>query len=196
MQMTYLVLYHLSFSIMSQCIICLKDHRVATVEHIVPRSLGNIHYVLPKGKVCSPCNNRFARYENAVLNSATWLKWRQEYGVAKPNLTPHKVEPTTLDLRQFYMKLCYESVYYSRPALLNQYDLTSLRQELSIGIEADCDIVRDKVLDSAKHLPQWINRWRLRNNHIYLRYKVLHGQFYFEFRYGPLSNVLIVNLNK
>lgn len=180
---------------LSCCIICLKEQQQESLEHIVPRSLGNIHYILRKGKVCRSCNNGFARYESAVLTSATWLKQRQAYGVAKANLRPHRINPAQNDLRRFLMKICFESIYQSRPKLLNQYNLDPLREELATGQPANCEIISSKYLNNAKNIPGIIDSWRLGNNHIYLKYKVLEGRFFFVFRYGPLSNVLILNFN-
>ena len=44
-----------------QCIFCHKDSSASnSVEHIIPESLGNTQYFLPKGYVCDECNNYFA----------------------------------------------------------------------------------------------------------------------------------------
>ncbi len=177
---------------LSKCIICLREHHQESLEHIVPRSLGNIHYILRKGMVCRSCNNRFARYESAVLTSATWLKHRQAYGVAKADLKPHRPNPDLIDLRRFLIKICYESIYQSRPELLLKYNLDLLREELAIGKASKCEIITDKSIKDAKNIPGWIDSWRLGNNHIYLKYKALEGGFYFVFSYGPISNVLVL----
>ena len=176
-----------------QCIICLRNHEQTTIEHIVPRSLGNIHYILRKGKVCRSCNNRFARYESAVLTSERWLKKRQSYGVAKSELIPHRVEPDPLDLKRFLLKVCYESIYQSKPRLLKQYDFEPIREELATGKEANCDLVMDKGLKDTKNVAGIIDRWRLGSNHIYLKYNDLDERIYFMLRYGQLSNVLVLH---
>lgn len=173
-----------------KCIICLRAHEQMTVEHIVPRSLGNIHYILRKGKVCRSCNNRFARYESAVLTSAIWLQHRQVYGVAKAELTPHRAEPEDIDLKRFIMKICYEAIHQSKPKVIKHYDFEPIRVELATGKEAKSELFKDKVLKNGKNIPGLIDRWRLGNNHIYLKYKDLDDRIYFMFRYGPLSNVL------
>lgn len=175
-----------------KCIICLRVHDQTTIEHIVPRSLGNIHYILRKGKVCRSCNNRFSRFESAVLTSASWLKLRQDYGVAKTELTPHRAEPDHMDLRRFLMKVCYESIYQSKPKLLKRYDFEPIREELVSGKEANCDLISDKSLKESKNIPSLIDRWRLGSNHISLRYKDLDNELYFMFSYGQLSNVLVL----
>ena len=44
------------------CIFCKQDsHNSASIEHIIPESLGNTRHVLPQGVVCDKCNNYFAR---------------------------------------------------------------------------------------------------------------------------------------
>jgi HNH endonuclease len=45
-----------------RCIFCKQDSSSSrSVEHIIPESLGNAEHVLPRGVVCDPCNNYFAR---------------------------------------------------------------------------------------------------------------------------------------
>jgi hypothetical protein len=45
-----------------RCIFCKTDTKGSrSVEHVIPESLGNSTLVLPKGVVCDPCNNYFAR---------------------------------------------------------------------------------------------------------------------------------------
>ena len=45
-----------------RCLFCKKNSDDSkSVEHIVPESLGNVSYVLPKGVVCDKCNNYFSR---------------------------------------------------------------------------------------------------------------------------------------
>lgn len=44
-----------------QCIFCHTDSLLSkSVEHIIPASLGNKHYYLPRGYVCDACNHYFA----------------------------------------------------------------------------------------------------------------------------------------
>jgi hypothetical protein len=43
---------------MKVCIICDTPNEAKAIEHIVPESMGNTFYVLEKGDVCDPCNNR------------------------------------------------------------------------------------------------------------------------------------------
>lgn len=53
-----------------KCIFCGADSSESkSVEHIIPESLGNKEYVLPRGVVCDKCNNYFARkIEGPVLS--------------------------------------------------------------------------------------------------------------------------------
>ena len=45
-----------------RCIFCKTDSsETKSIEHIIPESLGNKSFVLPRGYVCDKCNNYFAR---------------------------------------------------------------------------------------------------------------------------------------
>jgi hypothetical protein len=45
-----------------RCIFCKTDSSSSnSIEHIIPQSLGNTEYVLPRGWVCDRCNNYFSR---------------------------------------------------------------------------------------------------------------------------------------
>ncbi len=54
-----------------RCLFCKMDSTDSkSVEHVVPESLWNKKHVLPKGVVCDPCNNYFAReVEKPFLDS-------------------------------------------------------------------------------------------------------------------------------
>lgn len=54
-----------------KCIFCKRPSETSSsVEHIIPESLGNKQYILPKGAVCDKCNNYLAReVEKPVLAS-------------------------------------------------------------------------------------------------------------------------------
>lgn len=62
-----------------KCIFCgLSSDNSASVEHIVPESLGNKSTILPKGVVCDNCNNYFAiKIENELLNYPYFRSVRQ-----------------------------------------------------------------------------------------------------------------------
>lgn len=55
---------------LTKCIFCQEDSSSSkSVEHIVPESLGNTQYILPKGVVCDKCNNYFSRkIEGKILS--------------------------------------------------------------------------------------------------------------------------------
>jgi hypothetical protein len=49
------------------CIFCDIPNHAVSIEHIVPESLGNKHYLMPRGTVCDLCNTRFCASEKKVL---------------------------------------------------------------------------------------------------------------------------------
>lgn len=51
------------------CIFCKSEDTLPSLEHIVPESMGNKNYVLPKGHICKSCNNLFSKFEKEVLSS-------------------------------------------------------------------------------------------------------------------------------
>lgn len=165
-----------------------------SLEHIVPRSLGNIHYILPKGQVCRKCNNKFARYESAVLTSARWMKTRKRHGLVRKDALPHKEHASTHDLRRFLMKVFYEAMYHSRPRVFKRLFMDEIRVELSGGVKCNCDLIRNKALKTSKPIPGWMDRWRLQRNHIYLNYSVLDKVVYFEMQYDDIFNMLKLNI--
>jgi hypothetical protein len=64
--------------ILSICLFCLgQKNTFQKIEHIIPESLGNKVYLLPKGVVYDKCNQYFAKLENYFchyhLSSATKL---------------------------------------------------------------------------------------------------------------------------
>lgn len=52
----------LSAKVMPTCLFCQNtdEKQFSKEEHIIPESLGNKHYVLPKGIVCDKCNQYFS----------------------------------------------------------------------------------------------------------------------------------------
>jgi uncharacterized protein YbaR (Trm112 family) len=167
---------------MAQCIICLKEHHAETVEHIVPRSLGNIHYILGKGKVCSNCNNRFARFEHDVVSSIPFMQRRLRLGIVEKIPADAKELPKG-SIQLFLLKICYESVHKSRLKLLKTHHLDHLRQIL---LQAKLDKVYpiDQGYIPIKRLPQLLDHWRLRGAGIQLYLDEEHrNQLMFTFRY-------------
>ena len=58
-----------------RCIFCKQDSSGSkSVEHIIPESLGNKTFILPKGIVCDKCNNYFARKIEAPFLDSTAIK--------------------------------------------------------------------------------------------------------------------------
>jgi hypothetical protein len=58
-----------------RCIFCKGDSTGSrSVEHIIPESLGNIEHILPRGVVCDPCNNYFARKVEGPLLETQWFR--------------------------------------------------------------------------------------------------------------------------
>jgi HNH endonuclease len=66
-----------------RCIFCKQDSSgSASVEHIVPESLGNTDHVLPIGVVCDVCNQYFARkVERQLLESPMFRLLRSDMAV-------------------------------------------------------------------------------------------------------------------
>lgn len=151
---------------MSQCIICLREHRTETVEHIVPRSLGNIHYVLGKGMVCSNCNNRFARFEHEVVSSAPFMQRRLQLGVVN-GIPPNTKKLALKPLQLFLLKICYESIHKSRPKLIQTHDLDHLRQAL-LRAHMEQTYTIDQRYIPTQRLPNFIEHWRLKGAGIQL----------------------------
>lgn len=175
------------------CLICRNPHKDMTIEHIVPRALGNVHYILPKGKVCGMCNSRFSKYENSVLSSPSWLSVRKKYHNSPTSVLPGKAFRKNVELKRFLMKMFYEAMYHSRSAEFHSLDLEYLRLELCGYSDSQTKVFENKQLSEAREIPNWINRWRLRRNHISLRYYCNDHRILFEFRYRDIFNVLECN---
>lgn len=62
-----------------RCIFCHKASSTSkSVEHIIPESLGNKEYYLPKGYVCDTCNNYFAiKIEKELLEQPYFVSMRR-----------------------------------------------------------------------------------------------------------------------
>lgn len=61
-----------------ECIFCHKDSSTSkSIEHIIPESLGNKHYFLPKGYVCDVCNHYFSiKIEKELLSQSYFISMR------------------------------------------------------------------------------------------------------------------------
>lgn len=68
-----------------KCIFCKSDtNQSLSVEHIIPKSLGNTDYVLPKGWVCDVCNNYLSRKVEAPFLNSTYGK-NARFSMQVPN---------------------------------------------------------------------------------------------------------------
>lgn len=172
----------------STCIICLQLHNNETVEHIIPQSLGNEYYVLPKGKVCDHCNNRFARIENKVVSSYVFLQERKKYGLVKNQ----NLEGKPLLEEHFYyllIKMGYESMYQSRNKDWNTFDWNDVRFYLNNWIPLVS--LKDRSLPANvkfKSIPGWLDWFRLRNNHLTLEYGSVGRRLYIRFQFGNIRS--------
>jgi hypothetical protein len=67
---------------MSTCIICALENEATAIEHIVPESFGNKHYVMKQGSICNECNNRMSESEGKALSNSIFLMERARLGIA------------------------------------------------------------------------------------------------------------------
>ena len=171
------------------CIFCHRDHQDETVEHIIPRSLGNLHYILPKGNVCGRCNNRFAKYEQRVLNSEIFYSERKRLGLLKPqnDIVPHKLDGTAL--HPFLLKMGYEAIYRSRKKLWAEYDFEVTRTMLVDGKISP--LLDDQGLSNvieSKSIPRWLNTFRLGRNKMKLLFsRTEDGRLFVHFHFGVIK---------
>ncbi|NNF34766.1 MAG: hypothetical protein HKN68_11680 [Saprospiraceae bacterium] len=168
------------------CIICNQVHYNETVEHIIPGSLGNEYYVMPKGEVCYQCNNRFARVENKVVSSHVFMDERKKYGLVKnPDLQGNTV--LDKDLYFLMVKMGYEGMYRSRKKIWDKFRWDEVRQYL---IKRNpYDSLKDRSLPANvqfKSIPGWLDRFRLRNNHLTLEYAEVDERLYIRFQFGKI----------
>lgn len=66
---------------MMVCIFCNDETESVSIEHIVPESFGNKHYVMKKGQVCDVCNSRFSKFEAKALSNSVFVIERARFGV-------------------------------------------------------------------------------------------------------------------
>ncbi len=59
------------------CIFCGVDAGKGSLEHIVAHSLGNEHYVLSNGEICSSCNTIFSKFERDALLDMESIKYNR-----------------------------------------------------------------------------------------------------------------------
>lgn len=64
------------------CIFCDARVLLGSNEHIVPESLGNLHYILRRGFICRKCNNSFSEFEDKALSKTMLGFERSRLGIA------------------------------------------------------------------------------------------------------------------
>lgn len=181
---------------MNKCIVCYQEHKSETVEHIVPRALGNIHYVLKKGVVCSNCNNRFAKYEHVVLNCPTWLERRKKLRLVRNrDLNPGR-SPSIDEMAFFLMKMLYEGMYQSRQKVFIMLDFEPIRHVLMSNQKIPFRLIKDKRLAQIISIPSWMDRWRLSQNHINMAYHYHDGNIWFQFRFSDIYNIIELSIGE
>jgi len=176
----------------SRCIICLQSDRQESVEHIIPRTLGIIHYVLPKGVVCQRCNNRLSRSEHAVLNSQEFYKARRQQDLVSEvaEVLPHELSSS--HLTKFLTKVFFEALFASRCKVWSTHELEHVRRYLNGDDPLQCEVLSDKTLKGLRPIPRWMDRWRLKRNGIKLGYTLDKSVIYFSFSYTHLHYLLII----
>ena len=175
------------------CIFCGTDDGAETVEHIIPQSLGNVHYLLPKGCVCHQCNNRFARFENKVVSSEEFIAERKRLGAIDANIEQRVNELRREDMIKFLLKMGYEGLYHSRKEIWKKYSWTGLKDILVKGYPSDGYAINDPN-DPVRYkpIPRWLDRFRLRNNHLLLEYGTDASGIFVRFQYGRLRSTIKV----
>ncbi len=165
------------------CIFCNSAITPPSIEHIIPASLGNVHYVLARGSVCRQCNQKFGKFENAVLSSREFQKYRNQ------QLEDKVHDLRRSDLTRFLLKMGYESLYHSKRRIWSKYDFTFLKETLVIGKNHNWEILWAPNHHQYKPIPGWLDRLRLSTIRIDLRYKtsVDTGQLHFLFRFDTFS---------
>lgn len=66
-----------------RCIFCkTRSDNATSIEHVIPQSLGNTRYVLPRGMICDRCNNYIARkIEQPLLAHESFRNLRAWYRI-------------------------------------------------------------------------------------------------------------------
>lgn len=74
------------------CIFCENDFFESPIEHIIPESLGNEWYLLPKNTICATCNTRFSAFENKAIYKTHLGFIRIKNGIQTKKGKPSKFE--------------------------------------------------------------------------------------------------------
>lgn len=173
----------------STCIFCLGIQGFETVEHIIPQSLGNMHYILPRGTICHSCNNRFARFENKVVSSHIFLEERERLGLIRATGDIESDPLRNEDMVKLLLKMGFEGLYASRRTVWERYEWKEIREHLMLGKNWDIFHETDRCHGKEfSSIPGIIDRFRLRSNSLSLDYKLCHEAVYIRFQFGRLRS--------
>lgn len=114
-----------------QCIFCHNDSTTSrSEEHIIPESLGNKDYILPKGYVCDECNNYFAvKIERELLAQPYFrsMRFRNEILTKRGRLVKETM------IFPDAMKSCEVVMHKSDSGLIVSFDDKLLYEEIKAG---------------------------------------------------------------
>ena len=147
------------------CIICGSESNQSSIEHIVPRTLGNIHYILPKGIVCQKCNNKFSRFESKVLSSTIFVQERKKRGLLSSQYQIIETNVDPFDWQRFVIKIGYEALYISKNKTWKSLPHKPIKRALLYSEKAG--FLAEKIQKNQfywKNIPVWLDYWRLRIN--------------------------------
>ena len=117
--------------------------------------------------------------ENRVLSSPLFIEERRQLKLLRDNEQQPTSELNSIDVQMFIGKMVFEGLYLSRRASWNQLP-KSLMVMLSTGV-ALVEPQDTMYIRKFRPVPRWIDRFRLMNNQLALRYAMdgdmIIGQF-------------------
>jgi hypothetical protein len=148
-----------------------------------------MHYILAKGIVCRNCNNRFSRFESKVIASEIFQNERKKLGAPIINLNKQISPIRKIDALRFTIKIGYEALYKSKRNIWNNLSHTTITEFLLHGSLPTPFFDQINIDEFNFHsIPKWINKWRLRLNHIEILYGInAIGQGAIQFKYGNIT---------
>lgn len=170
------------------CIICKSKTNQESIEHIVPKSLGNTHYVLQKGIICRNCNNRFSRFESRVITSKEFYSEQVRLGMSHSDPNTSRFPLNNKDALRLTLKIGYEALFKSRKAIWEKMPHQTIRNFLLRG-ESLNEFIMEKSPEDFTFItiPGWLDRWRLKMNHTEILYgRANKGESCIKFRYGRI----------
>lgn len=148
-----------------KCLFCKSvTNPFASVEHIIPQSIGNVDHILPKGIVCDLCNNYFSRkVENGFINSEALLDIRRRMNI------PNKHGKIPISLKNNSFKAPEQRVV---ARFLAKVGLEVLAQRAISGNVPNwqSDIIENKNLDTVRNFA----RYNISDEEWPFIYRVLH----------------------